>query len=231
MQGIPKGLKQGRIVRPIPREVHWEDVDGITFTSFWEYAYTGNYDIPEPEPPVVPEHPTPTSPPETEEVPVAEPELISEQVADIQLPVESESWGVDWGTPSKKKKARKSYKEILQDFEKSWSDDLPVPVNHHSYDSESMPKSFGEFVVHHAKVYILADRYGVIQLMNISFEKLRQALVGCDTEEVPQRLQQMVAHYAACKVEKLWKDEDFQDLLEASGSFSRLLVGKVTLRL
>lgn len=230
--------------------MHWEDIDGRTFASFWEYAYTGNYDIPEPEPPIVPEHPVPTPPLEAEEVVMPESEAVPEQVADVEVPVAPELWGTDWDIPSKKKKAAKSRKEMLRDFEKSWGVDLRVPVNHRSYVSEAVPESFGESVVHHAKVYILADRYGIIQLMNISFEKLLQALVGCgvsqmklngvvtllrfcfiDTEDVPQRLQQMVAHYAACKVEKLWKSEDFQDLLEASGSFSRLLIGKVTLRL
>ena len=84
--------------------------------------------------------------------------------------------------------------------------------------------------------------------MNVSFHKLHQALVGrnvsekgpndvvallrfCYTDLVPERLRQLVIHYVSCSVEKLWKSEEFQELLEEFGSLSRALVESTLLRL
>lgn len=38
----------GRFKEAVDGSVVWDDIDEKTFTSFWQYVYTGNYDIPEP---------------------------------------------------------------------------------------------------------------------------------------------------------------------------------------
>lgn len=151
--------------------------------------------------------------------------------------------------PKAKKKKRKAKRDILwSDFQESWRVDLPTDVSEEIRDFTKNPKKLGDIFVHHARVYILGDRYGVTRLMNVSFRKLHQTLVAydvsgervgeivallrfCYAELVPERLRQLVIHFSSCNVEILWKDEQFRELLEEYGSLSSALVGSMLLRL
>ena len=92
------------------------------------------------------------------------------------------------------------------------------------------PVDDAEILLHHARVYIMADRYGIPRLMALSFQKLYQGLVKypisednigttvamlrfCCSELVPDKLKHLLAHYAACDIKTLWKREEFQELV------------------
>lgn len=286
---VLEALVQGRFREAIDCSVVWDDIDERTFTGFWQYVYTGDYDTPEPlittassdsanstdsqdhkfdvsrpwkgfprqpvdEPRAEepePAEPGPEPPAESELEPPAEPEL--EPPAEPEpttIDVEDE-WGI-FAVKSRKKNEKKkkmAKREMLwNDFQDSWRLDLSVHVNGEVHETEKRPKVHADIFVHHAQVYVLADRYGITRLMDVSFHKLHQALVEyvvsenrlhdivallrfCFAELVPERLRQLVVHYAACKVEELWKSEEFQELLEEYGSLSKALVGSMLLRL
>ncbi|MBE3041963.1 hypothetical protein IMZ48_05155 [Candidatus Bathyarchaeota archaeon] len=110
------------------------------------------------------------------------------------------------------------------------------------------PKDAAGIFIHHAKVYILADRYSIARLMDLSFHKLHQALVGyldeghrvegivgvlrfCCAGDAPEKLRQMMEHYAACNIKTLWGSEEFQELVEDCGSLSRDIIGRLIPRI
>ncbi|KAH7207871.1 uncharacterized protein BKA55DRAFT_529836 [Fusarium redolens] len=198
--------------------VTWDDVDEVVFNSFWQFVYTGDYDTPEPLPP-------------TEEAP---------------KPLGFAS--VDAPPPSaikiKKKKKRGSSRRISLwlDFVSSW-DYPPEP-----FDVDVALKDHANPLMHHAKVYTLADRYAITRLTGLSRLNLHQELIdlagkGEDynnvvelvrytfEELVPDQLRDLVVHFSACVVEHLWKIEEFQELLGEYGILSKALVGTMLLRL
>lgn len=239
--------------------VEWDDIDERTFTSFWQFVYTGDYDVPESPTMNVPS--ISTDPVDTQDETIAKPpdsKLAEEPgpkepapeavpVLDPGLRDEPDLWSTIKTKPPKKKRVTKG-NMLWNDFQDSWHLDVSVDEKNAAPEAQKRPEDHGDICVHHAQVYILADRYGITQLMNVSFQKLHQALVGfaaipstitdvvtllrfCCAELAPEKLRQLVVHYAACKVETLWMSEDFQELLEESGSFSRALMGSVLLRL
>ncbi|KAI9151504.1 hypothetical protein HJFPF1_08708 [Paramyrothecium foliicola] len=246
-------LVNGNFEEATKGEVLWEDIDEMTFLSFWEYVYTGNYTPSESLKnytafeSTAPPEPEPTKgyweAPEQAEEPPAD---------DFWTSFGSELSREKSSTRKEKLKLAKlaKRKKRFEEFEHLKLVELPRRRNEWSSEPDGVPKSHGETFVHHAKVYVLADRYDVTGLLNISFEKLHQALadyviseenVGdivtllyfCfqETQNVPEKLQEVVAHFAACNVEDLWKSSDFQDLVESCGSFLRILMDKMITRL
>ncbi|KAM0373558.1 hypothetical protein ACHAPY_009221 [Fusarium culmorum] len=115
-------------------------------------------------------------------------------------------------------------------------------------DFDDTLRDFANPLVHHAKVYTLADRYAVGTLMEISHNRLHLSLTDHPVskeangdvvelvryafeELVPDRLRDLVVHYIAYVVEHLWKVEEFQELVGTHGSLSKALVGTMLLRI
>lgn len=40
-------LVSGDFKEAVDGSVEWDDIDELTFTSFWQFAYAGNYDVPD----------------------------------------------------------------------------------------------------------------------------------------------------------------------------------------
>lgn len=102
--------------------------------------------------------------------------------------------------------------------------------------------------IHHAKVYMLAEEYQFTQLMCVSLKKLHKALADfdlesrtcdgpvelmqiCFTGSSPEKLKDLLVHYAAINVRVLWMNENFRGLVKGSGDFSESLMGYVLDRL
>ena len=90
----------------------------------------------------------------------------------------------------------------------------------------------------YAKVYVFADCYGIVPLMTLTFNKLHESLVNlnCHAESLagfvtlmqycyetpaPDDLKNIVVLLAACEVEWLQKNKQFEDLLEAHAQMGR----------
>ncbi|QBZ58443.1 hypothetical protein PoMZ_03395, partial [Pyricularia oryzae] len=117
-------------------------------------------------------------------------------------------------------------REILwDDFERSWRMDLSGFTKNGTFDTEGGPDA--DILIHHCQVYVLADRYGITRLMDVSLQKLHQALVKskipknnlngivalvrfCYGELVPEKLRQMVIHYISCNVEACGRLRSFR---------------------
>ncbi|KAK2058510.1 hypothetical protein LY76DRAFT_514079, partial [Colletotrichum caudatum] len=83
--------------------------------------------------------------------------------------------------------------------------------------------------ISHAKMYVLADCYGVEGLESLSLRKLHRALkqfelseegIG-DIVQLMDSLRFLVNRYSACKVEDLWKGPVFQALLDTNSEYAK----------
>ncbi|TLS20704.1 uncharacterized protein PpBr36_11040 [Pyricularia pennisetigena] len=102
-------------------------------------------------------------------------------------------------------------------FQKSW----PIDMSIYSEDgprSISRPTNDRNISIHHSRVYVLGDRYDITRLVYLSFNKLHHTLVDydlsehnidgivkllrfCYAEAVPEKLRQLVVHYASCNAD------------------------------
>lgn len=244
-----RALVSGRFKESVDGSVEWDEIEESTFTSLWQYVYTGDYDTPEVciievEPDVEEEALEPEA--------KAQPEAVAEPVEEAQpVPEVEYHWG-GFNVPEKKKRTKTTKQEVLwNDFRDSWTLEIPtesIAMGESQEDDKPKVASFGDVFVHHAQVYVLADRYDIVQLMNVSCRKLHTALLEFDIEDkglddivmllnycwgelIPERLKDLTVHYAACIVEKLWHSDEFRNLLATNGSFSEALIGSMLLRL
>lgn len=242
--------------------VTWDDIDERTFLSFWHHVYTGDYDDPEPvveaeadvdAGSIEDEGVTEVDDPNdhsiqatTAEEPGLEFQPVEGATAEPGAPPES-IWG---HAPEKKAKRKRIPKRdmLWNDFQNSWRIDMSKYVEDRTRSIGSGLIDHADIFIHHCRVYVLADRYAVTRLMDLSFNKLHHALVGYDLSEpklngivellrwcyadaVPEKLRQLVAHYASCNAEMLWESEEFQELLEDYGNLGRAVIGSLLLRL
>ncbi|KAG5953771.1 hypothetical protein E4U58_000289 [Claviceps cyperi] len=104
----------------------------------------------------------------------------------------------------------------------------------------SMTTDYSEFFIAHAKVFVFADYYGVVELMNLSMTRLHKALclfrlsserIGdilafvrfCYERPGPDRLKKLVASYSAAVIDPCVSEEVaqfFQELLKERGDFA-----------
>ncbi|KAF4339553.1 BTB POZ fold [Fusarium beomiforme] len=222
--------------------VKWDDVDEMPFPpavaiSGEEDAKPGILDQPaleepEPEPAVEPAD-------EPEPEPAAEPEA-DEPVESLR----SAPSDTLYFAAIRQKRGGSQKKSLWMDFLSSW-DWPPEPLD---FDIMISLKDHGNPFLHHAKVYTFADRYAVTRLTDISRLKLHEALIDLVKKDgdyrnvvelvryafeelVPDQLRDMIVQYSACVVERLWKIEEFQELVGKHGILSKALVGKMLLRL
>ncbi|KAF4494405.1 btb poz fold [Fusarium agapanthi] len=236
--------------------VKWDDVEEIVFNSFWQFVYTGDYDTPEPLPPTrktsgwgdqkldTADKSTKNEPTEEAEEPEPEPEAIEAfMIAEAEAAAEAEEAelvAVEAEIEAAKAESRSGL--LWDEFSRSWG------TPREAVDIDISLKDQANYLVHHAKVFTLADRYGVKRLAEISRGKLYDALTdlhrkGMDynnmeelvrytsEELVPDQLRYMVVDFSACVVENLWKIKKFHELLEKDSILSKALIGGLLHRL
>ncbi|KAF5978835.1 btb poz fold [Fusarium coicis] len=232
--------------------VKWDDVDEIVFNSFWQFVYTGDYDTPEPLPttqndPSQGDQISNTADKPIEEEPTAEEEIEAEAAAAWDPFVEEEvqttaELPVADAETDQGKKGSDQKSRLWDEFLCSWG------APREAVDIDISLKDQANHLVHHAKVFMLADRYGVKRLTEISCGKLydrlidlykkggdynnMEELVRFTSEElVPDRLKNMVIDFSACVVENLWEIKRFHELLEQDSVLSKALIGGLLRRL
>ncbi|KAL7932783.1 hypothetical protein V8C35DRAFT_322959 [Trichoderma chlorosporum] len=94
----------------------------------------------------------------------------------------------------------------------------------------------------HVRLYIFAECYAITVLMGHSLTQLHSLLEGftlhenriddivaliryCYENLAPESLRSLVTLYAACKMDKLWKNKQFQALVAAHSELSMALLG------
>ena len=223
-------LVNGDFKEAVDGAVEWDDIDELTFSSFWQFAYAGNYNLPD-------ELLTPSKAIYANDEPGP---------AEVEHPTfEEEVWGLR-GLSVKKRKTTGRRQTVWSDFQSVWKVDMAAydPPNR----GNRKPVDDAAVLLHHARVYVMADRYGIPRLMALSFQKLHQSLVKysiseenigtiievlrfCCSELVPDKLRHLLAHYAACNIKTLWKREEFQELAEGCGTLSAALIGPLLRRI
>ncbi|OAQ68112.1 BTB/POZ-like protein [Pochonia chlamydosporia 170] len=243
--------------------VKWESVDEEAFLCFWQYSYAGDYHVPK-EQDACADH-------EEDDATTSQGDSTAFAFADnvaTEIPTEAKEYDQpveEYVRASKNNKKRcKKCRSALYDEPEPMAEPKPKPfpskgdhlwavfINLRSrnvgLEKELLTESPGHHLLCHARVYVLADCYGISQLMEISYNKLHQAMCQfvlqteslvdvialihyCYEELVPERLKKLVVMYTACKVETLWKDKQFQHILEEHGDFARAVIGTLISRL
>jgi hypothetical protein len=213
----------------------WKDVDEKTFVRFAQFAYTGDYSVPQMVVinQVVSNH--------REEVPV-----------DIQRnPQDSE---FEWGAFSSAKKTvkKKGIKHDLTPQETTYTPfkSLTYPLlqprskfadSCHPVMIKGSRYHIFESLLSHTSLYVLADKWGVESLKVLTLYKLHENLnmLKLDVEEVPDivelarygysgtphletgidDLRELICRYIAANVDVMSKSKAFTDLIEEGGAF------------
>ncbi|QBZ56798.1 hypothetical protein PoMZ_01714 [Pyricularia oryzae] len=104
--------------------------------------------------------------------------------------------------------------------------DLSGFTKNGTFDTKGGPDA--DIFIYHYQMYILANRYGIIRLMDVLLQKLHQILVKskipknnfsdivvlvrfCYGELVSEKLRQMVIHYISCNVEVCGRLRSFRN--------------------
>ncbi|KZZ94343.1 BTB/POZ fold protein [Moelleriella libera RCEF 2490] len=241
-------LVNGPMQEAIEGKANWDSIDENTFVSFWQHAYSGDYNIDD----------DPTAP-ETSEV-IEAPFLDwDEEVKVNETNNEPQIDDHFRGTCSLKKNSKrdKSRRTPLNwerlNRGQLWARFLSFRrsqnLNSNPLWRETIHEATreGDSLVH-AKIYVFADCYGILQLMELSYNKLHQSLVDiylhserlsdivalaqyCYDTPAPEDLKELVVLFIACEVETLWEVEAFQDLLEAHSDLSKEVIGLLRSRL
>ncbi|KAL7920766.1 hypothetical protein ACQKWADRAFT_297261 [Trichoderma austrokoningii] len=216
--------------------VEWKSVDEDTFVCFWQYAHTGRYTA---APPVIGRRPKSESKATTEPQP---PSPLSPP------PIPRAGFAVakkDKTPPKVLTKREIQWNEFTNhrpsvNFGAFRSTSFFGPCARSNYAHENYTNNF----LLHARVYVFAECYGITELMDLSLNELHGTLLRftlykeritdvvallryCYESQVPEPLRELVALYAACKLDKLWQSEEFHALVETYGEPSKTLFGLI----
>ncbi|KAF8856800.1 hypothetical protein BDZ45DRAFT_745119 [Acephala macrosclerotiorum] len=248
-------LVQGGMSESLSGEVKWEDVDKGTFLRFVEFIYSGDY--PAPQSPPVQSNQRPSQPLRTgtvweESVPeVGTGEEASETPAASVVEEASDGWG-SWGQsiPRKdKRKGRVRSFPAAPPLESFNSLSYPIPKTRsifantceHAMGDRKSEKSV--FLVH-ASLYVLADKWGIDGLKQLTLSKLHRALAAfyvdvssvhdlvelvryvysdehtLELEHGTDQLRGMICHYIAANGGATAEHAAFTDLLKEEGALA-----------
>jgi hypothetical protein len=225
----------------LERRAIWGEVDEETFICFSQYVYTGDYDEAKRTTLEVEE----VTPDQVEQGKAVEaswkPFVASKRKAVFGIPSGPPSSSM-FSPPATVMMTKKNM--LWDTFNKLH----PLPPTHSPGVSRvnGADDNYTEIFLCHARIYVFADYYGVEALQTLALCKLRQALAtfkldaeSCgdinelirycfdktvDNGEQADKLASLVCFYAACKVEDLWKNTEFQDLTRTLPDFPAGLI-------
>lgn len=237
-------MVNGQFIEGSERTVKWESVDEDTFADFWQYVYTQDYE-PRPRPSV------------------ASTKVNSDQEKSGTGDDEDQFGGWNCCTKSNKSGTKISCRNgkvyNLKGTSHQRRDDLWQQFKgfqslHRGVDWALMMKNPAREATRthdfhcHARLYVFADCYGIVLLMDLALAKLHRDLVGlklceetvvdvvelisyCYEELTPDRLRELVALYTACNFEELWDSMRLQQLFGTHGELSTAVMAYLLRRL
>ncbi|KAJ3494868.1 hypothetical protein NLG97_g3796 [Lecanicillium saksenae] len=249
-------IVHGPFLEGTTRKITWTHVEEATFICFWQYAYTGDYSIPDTDAAekksigkgtagdeqIVASTSTESPAMLTIDTPTAVRVYVSPE-SEPEPDPDDDPWVPAQGSKKKTKPAK-----ILSKLERQWANFTLLRRQAETREaSEPGPSDPGRTLLYHAKIYTLADCYGVLHLMTLSYNKLHEALISmkdeptltefvelaqfCYESPAPHDLRQLIIAFTACQVEKLWLLDDFQALLAAHGELSKNVIDSLRARL
>ncbi|KAI4860992.1 hypothetical protein F4820DRAFT_84924 [Hypoxylon rubiginosum] len=224
----------------------WPEIDEGTFIRFWEFAYTGDYKAAEPF----------IDAPAPSDLANGNAQTLANRNQNGQYYEEEQEDGYhnyNYGYGSRTATTT-SKREMWKQFQNQFSTEQDkAPAEQPNKDPSA---NYSEALLSHARLYAFADYYCVDALMALCLRKLHRTLKvfslhgGARVTDVaqlvdyaykntvsgkaaggePDGLRSMLATYAACKVEGLWDNIYFQDVLE-SGEVAKAIIGQLMRRL
>ncbi|KAK4098449.1 hypothetical protein N658DRAFT_432179 [Parathielavia hyrcaniae] len=209
-----------------------ESVDEHTFAFFIEYVYTGHYgDVDQYTPRPV-------------------------YYTDEESGLESEELDYESGWEGNSDNARPSEKRLWFRFVRRsrefWKrrayaareDEVEHQQAEGAVAAKAANKPGIEVFLRHARLQVFADYYGIIGLMDLTFEHMGQLFIGfepkvkdtgvilellrfCYDTPAPDALKSFIVLYAACKAEVLWMNKGFQKLVDKNREFSLAFLGQI----
>lgn len=158
--------------------MHWENVDEETFVCFWQYAYTGSYDIPREEPKTTQE----VTEEGAEEGEVEEgSEYASENLDEVDevRPHEETNDGSTSPAAEDRPEQPSNRGKLWELFTALRStgghdDEVESEQENEGYDFDASD------LLCHARVYVFADCYGIFDLMELSYNCIHRILSNLD---------------------------------------------------
>lgn len=258
-------LINGRMKEAQTRSVDFGDVLEEDFIRLCQFAYTRDYTTPsffvgeeanispdlkaDSTSQASPSVHLPDSFPDSRLVPPPLPGIV-DHITVVTEPAEpTADWVDDWGVKESKKKAKKPSPSkratLRKSFEsRSFCSTLPRQSLIDSCEPIANSKSTEDYTtvfLAHARLYVLADKYGIKPLRSLSLHKLHKTLVGFtlykarigDVIELARYaysddhisdygadgLRTLVSEYIACEIDTIGKSDKFLSLIEEGGSF------------
>lgn len=225
-------LVNGGLSESISQSVKWDDIDEPSFLSFWEFTYTGDYDVSDATYSSSGSNGLGSSVEDKEAPdgqngsPSSENGYCLEDEAECEQRGEGHMQGMFSSTTRNRQRPAMTWSDHVLGTE------YPQDVKEGDYVGAA---------VHHARVYILADRYGITRLMNLSIHKLGTVMKTCTEVEdkaqgimallqlcyanfVPGRLTRLATHHAADSILHLWELEEFHELLDMHAALSKTML-------
>ncbi|KID95151.1 BTB/POZ fold protein, partial [Metarhizium majus ARSEF 297] len=239
----------------------WESVSEDTFMCFWQFAYTGNYDVYTEQRVAWINTQVKTTDlgdsmdtrmeQSVDQIGVLVATLIAEAEPQPEPALVTEgydTWEVKKEKRMKKKMSPLSKKERLWAKFTALRETSQSPNLSHQQRSETGIGSDARHLLSHAKVYVFADCYGIVPLMTLSYNKLHQSLVDlmmyaedsdgvvalaqyCYETDVPDDLRELVILFIACKIEILSANMQFKRLTETYGKLGFAVIELMVNRL
>jgi hypothetical protein len=229
---VLSALVSGGLSESITQSVKWDDIDEPSFLSFWEFTYTGDYDVSDAaysssgSNDLIPSDEDKQVPDGQNGSPSSGDGYYNEDEAECEQRGEAHIQGMFSST------ARNRQRPAM-----TWSDHVLGT----EYPQDVKDGDYAGAAVHHARVYILADRYGITRLMNLSIHKLGTVIKNCTRVEdkaqgimallqlcyenfVPDRLTRLATHHAADSILHLWELEEFHELLNTHATLSKTML-------
>ncbi|CAH0058729.1 unnamed protein product [Clonostachys solani] len=228
---VLSALVSGGLSESISQSVKWDDIDEPSFLSFWEFAYTGDYDVSD----------AAYSSSDSSNLCSSDEH---KKVTDHQNGSSSSEGRMDHQDDAECEQGEGSMRGMIsseatnrQRPTMTWRDHVLGT----EYPQDVKDGDYAGAVVHHARVYILADRYGITRLMNLSIHKLGTVMKNCARVEdkaqgimallrlcytnfVPDRLTRLATHRAADSILHLWELEEFHELLNMHAALSKTML-------
>lgn len=187
-------MMTGGFTESVTLTVKWDDIEVPTFVSFWQYLYSGTYQSPSldqvtPEDcPANPEHVSTSlkEDPKESVVPTAQ---ISPRDVKLKRKMERKATQAQdvfsWGRPASVPPSRAL---VWNEFMKLGERKFHQPGNADGADGDGCGKMdeitterpHARLLIHHVRVFILADRYDMPRLMTIAHGRLYADLVKLD---------------------------------------------------
>ncbi|KAI1267756.1 hypothetical protein F5Y18DRAFT_424888 [Xylariaceae sp. FL1019] len=246
-------LVNGKMIEARDGLVDWGDLDEQTFLCFFEYAYTGDYNIPQLRGNGRAHNDISRSQ-NDDQSQVHNisagfsgcSSVLSDNKLRMRCPQCSRNVVVPVPAPPPKAKDLLWLKFISLEYPG------PLPKANTTPPNGSVSLELSRMILSHARVYVLADYQLINNLKLLSLKKLHQCLKGSELtsegaetiaslaaycydntadSDPKDQLRELLCLYLACKVEQMWENASFRKALEASRDLARDVIEQMLNRL